>query len=147
MTEHIFEAIEAEAQRIGHGITSRFHHPHPSATITTSSTKEDPVSVFTDLKADVHQLAGKLDDFDDDAISKLEAVQANPETATVFAALTDVSHLTLPTGILSSAVSVLEAIGKLIQPTAASEPSQEPPVAEAAEPQVQVPGPQVAGVA
>lgn len=149
MTDHIFRDLETEAQRLGHGITSLFHHPHPSATITPSTTEEAPVSVFTDLRTDVHHLAGKLDAFDDDAISKLQAVQANPETATVFDALTDLTHLSLPTGILSSAVSVLKTIASLTEPAAVTEPAEEPaPIAEPQmQVQMQVQGPQVAGVA
>ena len=81
----------------------------------------------------LHQAAAKLEHYDDEALAKLDAVQANPRTAEAFSLIHAVSHVD-PGPYFDSALGILRLL--------AGQAAQVP-----AEPVFTPAGPQVAGQA
>lgn len=62
------------------------------------------------LSADLHAFAARIEAIGDDAVTDLERVQANPETAKVFTALRDLTGLNVAPGIIGIVASGLDAL-------------------------------------
>jgi len=120
-----------ESHLPGHHHTSAAQ-PAATATIGTA-TPGGPVSQLSDT---LHNLAAKVEHFDDEALNGLVAVKANPKTAEAFALIRAVSHVD-PGPYFDSAVDILRLLDGQINAVPA-----DPGV-----PQFTPAGPQVAGQA
>jgi hypothetical protein len=87
------------------------HDPSPSAadaaaTPTSTTNQEESMSSISDT---LHALAARLEKFDDDALNKLEAIQASPVTAEAFDAIAALSGVN-PSPVLTAVVGTLKAL-------------------------------------
>ena len=111
------------------------HHPASAASAAATATiettpREEPVSAFTD---GLHNLAQRLERYDEEALAKFEAVQATGVTKELFGVVAGLTHVD-PTPEFNAVVTLLKAFVPQQQPVQA-EPSFTPA------------GPQVAGQA
>lgn len=83
------------------------------------------MSVITEIKAGLEDLVAKAEGIDEAAVTKLEAIAANPAAVEVMDTLATVLHV--PANGLSVAVEVLKGLGALWdKPAAAEAPVAEP---------------------
>lgn len=118
-----WDAAKAELARItGHHPTSA---AQAAAAVTINQgTPGGPVS----LSSDLHAVAARLEAIGEEAVSGLEAVTANPETAKVFTALRDLTGLNISPGLISLVAAGLDELVQRAR-TAATTPSAGPQVA------------------
>jgi hypothetical protein len=139
----IFGELARDWDSIEHAVTSHLHHASapPAATTATiePATQEEPVSLADDLRG----FASHLDVIGEEAVTKAEAVLANPATAEGFDILHALTGLNVPAAAVSSALGGLKGI------LAMAAPAQPAPAAEAPaeQPQAVAAGPQVGGQA
>lgn len=115
------------------------HHRHhetsaePAAATATirTSTPGGPVSSLSDI---VHNVAVKLEHYDDEALAALDAVKGNPATADAFAILHDLTGFNVSPDFITLATATLTELRNRLASAAASGA----PVAS---------GPQIAGQA
>jgi hypothetical protein len=120
MAEPIFERVEED---LLHPWKAFERHRHPGATMIAASVQaqppEAPVSVITEIKAGLEDLVAKAEGIDEAAVSKLEAIAANPAATEVMDTLATVLHV--PANGLTIAVNVLKELGSLWDKPAAAE--------------------------
>lgn len=147
MTERIFDELLTETRKAEYKLATVFHHHvRPSATISTSTTEEAPVSVLDEIKTGLDDIATKFETLDAEAISKVDAIKANPEAAAVLDVLATVAKAELPSGMITAVTS---GLGLLTRFAAAQTASADPadPVTPAGVPQPVPAGPVVGGAA
>ena len=134
----ILDNLEAEWDHDRHAVGDWFHRRRqtsagtPAAAVTIeTATQEEPVSLSTDL----HNLAARLENFDEDALAKLEAVKASPKTAAAFDVIASLTHVD-PGPVFDGLLAAMQALAP--QPAAAPAETPQQPVPS---------GPQVAGQA
>lgn len=93
--------------------------------LRTTAPKESTMSLSADLKA----FAGRLDTLGEEAVTKLEAVAANPATAEVFDVLHTLTGLGLDPSIISGVASGLKTLVSIYTPDPAQQAA--PPAAPA----------------
>lgn len=135
----IFERLEDELLHGGRTAADWFtrHHETSAAPAAATATikqepQEEPVSLIADAKTALKDAEGKLENIDEEAVTKLEEVKANPKTATAFDLIHGLSGFD-PGPLFDAVVTFLQAM----QPATAAATGQQPAVA----------GPQVAGQA
>jgi hypothetical protein len=116
--------IEADAARALGWLEDHVPHHHdtsaaqPAATATIEpATQEAPVSKFSD---DLHAIAEKVEHIDDEAITALTAVKANPATATGFALLHELTGFNVSPDFITLGLSVLTELRDRLKTAAAS---------------------------
>lgn len=141
-----FEQEAADAvRRAGADIARVFGHHHqtsaePAAATATieHSNQEAPVSKFSD---DLHAIASKVEHIDDEAITALTAVKANPATATGLALLHELTGYNVSPDFITLGLSVLTELRDRLKAAATPGPDGQP------QPSFQPAGPVVAGQA
>lgn len=98
--------------------------PQPVNLRTTAPTapKENTMSLSADLKA----FAGRLDTIGEEAVTKLEAVAANPATAEVFDVLHTLTGLGLDPSIISGVAAGLKTLVSIYAPDPAQQAAPAP---------------------
>lgn len=89
------------------------------------------------LSQDLHNFAAKLEHFDDEALTALDAIKRNPATAAGFTLLRDLTGFNVDPGLIDIALAGGHALRDRLAAAAAS----------AAEPSFTPAGPRVAGQA
>lgn len=141
-----FEAeIKHDLARAGNDLSrvfGRHHHTsaEPAAATATieHSNQEAPVSKFSD---DLHAIASKVEHIDDEAITALTAVKANPATATGLALLHELTGFNVSPDFITLGLSVLTELRDRLKAAATPGPDGQP------QPSFQPAGPVVAGQA
>ena len=136
-----FEDILKRGEREIDDLLHRDRHTsaaQPAAAVTIrATTPGGPVS----LSADLHAVAARLENYDDDTLAALDAVKANPATADAFAVLRDLTGFNVNPGIITLVTSGLTALRGQLQAEATATAAPAPD----AQPQFTPAGPQVAG--
>jgi hypothetical protein len=121
MSEPIFELAWDAFQR-------HLPYHHPGATMIAAPAQaqplEAPVSLLTEVKTGLHDVVGKLEGIDEEAVAKLEAISANPGAVEVMNVLSGVLHV--PANGLTLAVNVLKDLGALWDKPAPAEAAPAP---------------------
>jgi hypothetical protein len=115
--------IYAEVERDLHGVADTMRHlmhhgaPHPATQppppqIAHNGTQEDHMSLLTEIEDHVKAAVTKFEAVDHEALSTLDAVQANPATAEGLQILAQLTHLTpetlaVPLSMLRGALQAL----------------------------------------
>jgi len=144
----VWGSAEHAAEEAGHAVTGWFERPghhrqaairqltsqapdvHP-ATVDTA-TQEEPMSLFDTLDKDFADVKAKLQGLDEDALTKVTTVLANPETADV---LNDLSGLAtavgIPPGTITGVAQGLKTVlGLYAQPDPAQAVTQAAPAGQ-----------------
>ena len=103
--------------------TPGHHHTStaPAAANINTSTPGEHMS----LSADLHALATRLDAIGDDAITKAEAVTANPEANDIFTDIAHLAGLNVSPGLLGILGAGLKSLLAQFQPQATQQPAAE----------------------
>jgi hypothetical protein len=139
-----FEEIREDFARGVRTAEQHIEHPfrHDAAPAASQTPAPGPVTLAaappkesTDmsLSADLHAFAARIENLGDEAVTDLERVQANPETARVFTALRDLTGLNVAPGIIGI---VAAGLGELVTQLKGAVPAGSAPA-----------GPSVAGQA
>ena len=115
----IAEQIEHELLHAA-DIAGDWFHPHrdasqapaaTTATVGTTTTTEDHMSLLDSLKNEVASVEAKLQAVDEDALGWLNAVSANPEAKTVLSDLAGLAGVIgLPAGTISGVAAGLKTV-------------------------------------
>jgi hypothetical protein len=120
---------EPIAERLEHdwdAFRRHLPHLHHSATMQATSTPEAAMSLITEVKNELHDLALKAEGIDEEAVSKLETLQGNPVVDELLA----VAHV--PVGALAIVVNVLKGLGEIYPKPDAVAPAEQQVPAEVA---------------
>ena len=96
---------------VPHHAQSQAPAPQP-VNLQTATPEGETMSLSTDLKA----FADRLDTLGEEAVTKLEAVAANPATAEVFSTLHVLTGLNLDPAIITGVASGLKTLVQIYQP-------------------------------
>jgi uncharacterized Zn finger protein (UPF0148 family) len=81
--------------------------PDASPAITAPQPEENTMSALTDAKQILHNGLDELEKLDEDAVTMLEVVRANPQLWEAFRKLASMGSVTVPDGSLNTAIDVL----------------------------------------
>jgi hypothetical protein len=132
--ESVMERFEDWAHLRHHGQSQT---PAPGPVTLAAAPPEE--SIHMSLSADLHAVANRLENYDDDTLAALDAVKANPATADAFAVLRDLTGFNVNPSIITLVTSGLTALRGQLQAEAAASGATPADVAPA--------GPVIAGQA
>jgi hypothetical protein len=81
--------------------------PDASPAITATQPEENTMSALADAKQILHNGLDELEKLDEDAVTMLEVVRANPQLWEAFRKLASMGSVTVPDGSLNTAIDVL----------------------------------------
>lgn len=121
----IFDDLKRDWDQAEHAVAGWFHrNPHPA---TIEPTQEAHMSFITDLKAEAHALAAKVETIDEAAMADFEAVINHPEALAVFKDVAQLVHLNVTPGVISGVTGGLKTILGMFAPAQAAAPAEAVP--------------------